>query len=280
MDKREKHPLNLNKRLFKILQPACFFCPALYRLVRGSVFLLLFLSFFACATTPGVEDRKKAETHYNIGLSYLAKNQLRDAFVEFQKAIKLNPKNKEPLNALGLVSAEFKEYENAISYYKRALAIDPDYSGAMNNLGVTYVKTGNWDEAIKYFKMALKDPVYATPESAYSNMGYAYYKKGDYINATNTLEKTIEQYPGFPRPVYFLSLVHMKLGKVNEAIDGFKKAVDIDPKYMDAHWDLANAYLRIGDREKAFEHFRIIAESSVENKRREDALEYIELLKE
>jgi len=42
--------------------------------------------------------------------------------------------------------------------------------------------------------------------------------------------------------------------------------------------EIANAYLRIGERDKALEHFRIIAEKSNDQKMVEEAKEYIMLL--
>lgn len=245
------------------------------------LFLTLTVLFFivSCATSPSVEDVNIADTHYKIGVSYLAKKQINEAFVEFQKAIKLNPEDKNSLNALGLISTEFKEYGNAVTYYKRAISIAPDYPEAMNNLGVTYVKMKELDEAIKYFKMALENPLYPAPQRAYSNMGYTFYTKGDYHNAMQTLKEAIIRYPDFPRPIYFLGLVYIKLGKIETAIEEFKKAVDLAPEYIDAHWELADAYLRIGDEEKAFKHFKVIAESSADNDKGKEALKYLELLK-
>ncbi len=244
------------------------------------LFLALSVALFivSCATAPNVEDVKIADTHYKLGVSYLAREQLNEAFVEFQKAIKFNPKNKNSLNALGLISTEFKEYGDAVTYYKRAISIAPDYSEAMNNLGVTYVKMEEWDEAIKYFKMALENPLYLTPQRAYSNLGYTFYTKGDYHNAMLTLKEAIIRYPDFLQPIYFLGLVYIKLGKIEAAIEEFKKAVNLAPQYIDAHWELANAYLRTGDVGKAFKHFKVIAESSADNDKREDALKYLELL--
>lgn len=253
-------------------------CSRLGRVAEATVFCVLLFS--ACATTQNIEDIKKAETHYKLGVSYLAKEQVHEAFIEFQKAIKLNPKDKDSLNALGLISTEFKEYEKAVNYYKRAISLDPDFSEAMNNLGVTYIRMEKWDEAIEYFKMALRNPVYITPERAYSNLGYAFYKKGDHLNAVNTLKEAIARYPDFPRPIYILGLVYIELGKTQAAIDEFKKAVDIASEYIDAHWELANAYLKLGNKKEAVKHFKIVAESGSNNERSKEALKYIELLKD
>lgn len=270
-----------NSKFFIVCIPSALPCTIWFRaLLRTSLFsVFCILLFYACATTPSVEDVKKAEAHYKLGSSYLAKEQLHKAFIEFQKAIKLNPNDKNSLNALGFISTEFKKYEEAINYYKRAVSADPNFSEAMNNLGATYGRIEEWDEAIKYFKVALKNPLYATPERAYSNMGYAFYKKGDYLNAVDTLKEAIARYPDFPRHFYILGLVYMKLNKNNAAIDEFKKAVDIAPEYIDAHWELANAYLRVGDKKEAVKHFKIVAESG-NDERSKEALRYIDLFKD
>lgn len=249
-------------------------------LLRTSLCSVLCGLFLACATTPTVEDLKKAEAYYKLGVSYLNENKLRESFIEFQKAISLNQEDKDSLNALGLISTRFKEYDKAINYYKRAISIDPHYSEAMNNLGVTYLEIENWDEAIKYFKMALENPLYATPDTAHSNIGYALYKKGDYLNALNTLNDTVKKYPESPQSAYILGLVYMKLNNIKSAIDNFNKAVTLSPKYIDARWELANAYLREGNKGKAIEHFKIVAESNGDTERTREASKYIELLKE
>ena len=123
------------------------------------------LLFSACATVD-TENIKQAETHNKMGASFMSEGKINEAYTEFQKAISLDPKNKESLNQLGYLSALFKKYDDAISYYRRAIASDPGYSDAMNNLGVVYLELENWDEAIKSFKTALKNPLYQSPEKA------------------------------------------------------------------------------------------------------------------
>jgi Tfp pilus assembly protein PilF len=239
----------------------------------------------ACVTAQRQADANKAETHYKLGISYLDKDQINEAFIEFQKAIQLNPGHKESLNLLGYISARFKKYDDAVNFYKRAISISPDYSDAMNNLGVAYVELGNWDDAIKYFKMALKNPVYATPEKPYLNMGYAYYKKGDYASATNAVNEVIDRYPkGMPQfnyfPNYILGLIYVKLGKTDAAIYELKKAEEIAPENIDIHWELANIYMSIGDNKNAISHFKTVSESAADREKSRAALEYIKRLKE
>lgn len=246
------------------------------------LFSIFFVAFFiSCASSPNIEDSNKAETHYKMGYSFFQDNDLKKAYVEFQQVLELDPRHKGALNATGLVlmSREFAEYEDAVNYLNRAISIDPDYSEALNNLGVVYVRMEKWDRAIRYFKRALENQIYLSPDKAYSNLGYAYYKKGDYVNAENTLKKAISRYSNFPQHFYILGLVYMKTGKTRAAIDEFNNAVKLEHRFIEAHWELANAYLRVGDSGKAADHFKIVAERNGSNERGQEALKYLELLK-
>ena len=242
--------------------------------------LCLILFFSACAiNSPNQDSIKKADAHTKLGRSYLNNGQLNEAFIEFQKSIELNPGNKKSLFYLGYISARFKRYDEAISYYKSAVSIDPNYSDAINNLGVTFAEIELWDEAIQQFEAALKNPLYRTPAWAYSNMGFAYYMKGEYIKAENALGEALTRNPLLPRAMYILGLVYTELGNEKAAISEFKKAVGVFPLYMDAHWELANAYLKSGEKAKALKHFSVVAEKDENISRSRKATEFIEGLK-
>jgi type IV pilus biogenesis/stability protein PilW len=245
--------------------------------VLSFVLCVIFLS--SCATAPITDNTKKAEVYYKLGISYLNKNQLKEAYVKFQQAIQINPKDKYSLNALGYISTRFKEYDDAISYYSRAIAIDPNYSEALNNLGVMYIEIKEWDQAAKYFRLALKNPLYLTPDRAYSGLGFALYKKGDYLEAEKTLKESLIRYPDSAQSAHALGLVYMALGKIDPAIETFNKTLDIAPHFIDTHWELAQAYLRVGETRRALDHFEIVAESTDDREKSKKALAYIELLK-
>ncbi|MDH4028032.1 MAG: tetratricopeptide repeat protein [Nitrospirota bacterium] len=241
--------------------------------------LVCVLLFSGCATTQRAEDIKEAEAHNNLGLSYLNNKQTNEAYIEFQKAVRLDPKNKETLNYLGYISAIYKKHDEAISYYKRAIAIDHEYSDAMNNLGLVYLDINNWDMAIKYFKSALNNTLYRTPENAYSSLGYAYYKKKDYLNAEKSLKEGLLRNPAFPLAMYYLGLVYIGQEKYDAAIAELHKAIAFIPDYYEAHWELASIYLILGKNSKALKHLEVVAEENNNNERRRKAQELIRSIK-
>jgi type IV pilus assembly protein PilF len=255
-------------------------CVRVGPLIPGVILSLLFCLFlFSCATAPTIEDMKQAESHNKRGASYLSNGDLNKAFVEFQEALKANPRDKETLNYLGYISTSFGKFKEAVSYYKRAVAIDPNYSDAINNLGTAYARLEQWDKAIEQFKTALSDPTYQTPDRAYSNLGFVYYKKGQYDEAMQYLKEALVRNPVSAQTMYFLGLVYIKLGDDALATDSFMKAIGMRPDYVDAHWELANLYLRTGDKARALKHFEVVAEKGVDAARIRKASEYIQDLK-
>ncbi len=237
------------------------------------------LLFFSCVSAPDPETKNQAEAYNKIGYSYLDSGRLNEAHLEFQKALKLNPTNKETLNYLGYIQYRFENYEEAISYYKRAISIDPKYSDALNSTGVAYAALENWDEAIKYFQAALDNPMYGTPARAFSNMGFAYYKKGDYDSAESSLKEALLRNPIHPRAMYILGMAYGKRGDTEAAIEEYKKAIGIQPDYVEAHWELGKAYLNADRKAKAMKHFSLVIEKDDNLERRREALGYMEQLK-
>lgn len=239
--------------------------------------LILIVTFFSCAGVPAQKDMNKAEAHYKLGLSHALKNEYSEAYIDFQKAIELNPRHKESLNYLGFISTRFSKYDEAVSYYERAISIDRKYSEAMNNLGVLYLETKNWDEAIRYLLMALQNPVYPTPEKAYSNLGLAYLKKDDYQRSRDAINEALTRFHDYPWALHIRGLLLVKQHDDDLAINEFLKVLRALPEYREAHWEIAKAYVRTGERDKAIKHFKKVAESG-NGAISHEAMEYIKLL--
>ena len=65
--------------------------------MRKTIFLLISLVMcLSCATMSKEERLQKASAHYQLGKSYLNNNNIQPAFVEFQKALELDPGNPAP----------------------------------------------------------------------------------------------------------------------------------------------------------------------------------------
>jgi type IV pilus biogenesis/stability protein PilW len=228
--------------------------------------ILVFCIFFLCScATAGLENIEKANAHYQLGVSYLNEDKVQMAYVEFQKAIELNPNNKDVLNALGLIYLRFDDLPKAKDSFLKAVTIDPDFSEAYNNLGGTYGKLGKWSDAVDSFKTALKNPIYKAPERAYWNLGKAYYRLHRFEEAIDAYKDAIKRSPDYYPSYYGLALCYNAKGQYGDAASAFTRAIELDPFFM-------------GDREKAMKYFddkRLTAKSE-ESK---EILDYLEIMR-
>lgn len=86
---------------------------------------------------------------------YIRQNRLELALPEAEKALRLNPRNFEALNARGVVKREqLKDRRGALADFEQATAIRPDYYFAALNQGITLSMLGRLSEASAAFDRA------------------------------------------------------------------------------------------------------------------------------
>lgn len=223
--------------------------------MKKNIYLLILVLLCSCATA-SIEDTQKSSAHYKLGVSYLNENKVQPAFIEFQKALELNPYDKEVLNAIGIIYLmKFEDFPKAIDFFQRAIKVAPDFSEGYNNLGVAYERSKNYNEAIAFYKKAIANLLYRTPEKAYYNLGKVYYRLGQYDEALDTFKEGLKRLADFYPAYYGIALCYNAKGKYGDASTAITKAIEIDPLYKGdkgkAIYDLKQRKLQAkGDEEK------------------------------
>jgi tetratricopeptide (TPR) repeat protein len=159
------------------------------------------------------------------------------------------------------------------------LILKPTYTTARNDLGVVYLELKRWDNAIQQFQMVKDDIFYENSESAILNLGLAYLGKGDYPKALAELKLVIAANPRRLEARLTLGRILFAMDKTEQAINEYKKALDIYKDYGDAHYYLGLAYLKLNNVAAARTSFKEAVRIIPENERGRSALEYLELLK-
>ncbi|MCP9451227.1 MAG: tetratricopeptide repeat protein [Nitrospira sp.] len=183
-----------------------------------------------CAATE--EEIRKSQGYYQEGLATLPGDRQR-AFVSFQKAVQLNPNNKEARYALGHVYAMQGKLTKAEEEFRAAIKIDEDYSEAHTYLGQILASQSRWDEAIKSYRRALANPLYVTPDLAWFHLGRALAQKGDLQAAMEAFEDALTTSPPSVPPAMThleLAQVYIKLGYVTKAREALKQVELLDQK--------------------------------------------------
>ncbi len=97
----------------------------------------------------------------SLGSYYYDQGRLKDAFINFKKALQIRKKDAEVYNNMGVVLIRMGKYENAVSNLIKAIDLKPNYAPAHNNLGAAYELMGQRDMALDHYEKALDiDPNY------------------------------------------------------------------------------------------------------------------------
>jgi type IV pilus assembly protein PilF len=174
-------------------------CPLLV-----SALLIGWLS--GCATSEG--SAQKSKGYYQEGRASLDSDQQK-AFVSFQKAVKLDPNNKEARYGLGHILALQGKLVQAEEEFTIATKLDEDYSEAYTYLGQVLEKQERWTEAIAAFRQALTNPLYATPDLARFHLGRILAHEGNFQGAMEAFEDALVVNPPNVPPAQ----LHLELGR-------------------------------------------------------------------
>jgi type IV pilus assembly protein PilF len=181
----------------------------------------------ACATQEKVQ---KAKGHYQEGVANLDSDR-QHAFVAFQKAVQLNPNHKESHYSLGHLYALQSKYPQAAEEFEQAVRIDPNYSEAHNYLGQVLERQNRWADAIREYRQALGNPLFATPDLSWFNLGRALAHEGDMEGAAQAFEDaTLITPPSVPPAVLALELgrTYSKLGYETKAKETLARVKTLD----------------------------------------------------
>jgi len=122
-----------------------------------------------------------------------------------EKLVAAYPNDERAHFALGGYYFGQQDFAQAITHYKRATELAPDYSTAFNILG------------------------------------YAYRQNEAYSDAENAFKKYIELIPNDPNPYDSYAELLLKMGRFDEAITQYNKALSVDSNFVNSHFGIAAA---------------------------------------
>jgi len=115
------------------------------------------------------QNEQASAVNVQLGIGYLQQNNLELANDKLDKALRQDPNSASAHNAYAILQDRLLQTEKAEYHYKKATTLDPKNSQAANNFGAFLCRHGRELESEKYFMQALKNPLYSTPEFAYTN---------------------------------------------------------------------------------------------------------------
>jgi tetratricopeptide (TPR) repeat protein len=203
---------------------------------------------------------KDAEPYYQLGLAYLATNDVRAAFAYFRKASELNPKHTGAQLKMAELMSRSSSKEDVAGAEKRArdvLSLLPDDAAALNLLAITELRLGKPESAEAHLEQALrKSPSHLQASVTLAKSRLA---RKDVKGAEEALQQAVKTAPKSPDPLVTLGEFYLALRKPAEAEQTFRHALEIDPKSGPALLNLGGLQARSGQLEQASNTYRQLA---------------------
>ncbi len=206
-----------------------------------------------------VEMRPDFDTAWaNLGIAY---REIKDGYQPgldaLHRAIRLKPGSFRHQVYLGLFHYRFGEYDPAEKAYRRALELRPDSVTAWENLATIFLQRNRPDETISALTEALK--IEEIPYT-HSNLGTAYFFRGDYRQAADHYRRATEMEPKNPDLWGNLGDALKMMKQNSEARAAYLRAAGaareklaLSPRDPGAHMTLGLYCARAGDAACALE---------------------------
>jgi tetratricopeptide (TPR) repeat protein len=156
-------------------------------------------------------DSLNEEAWRNIGLSYLNNGEPAKAKKALETAIRINPNSHIAQSYLAVYYQRQNNLQKATELYKAAIGNKINYTFPYIQLGNIYLQSNMFTDALTYFEGGLQRLGRLDPQIL-NSMGTCYLQLRDYNNAVNYLNTAIQQDPNYADAYYNLGLTYSQLG--------------------------------------------------------------------
>jgi tetratricopeptide (TPR) repeat protein len=168
----------------------------------------------------------------------------REALVNLQRAVDLDPFDKSARINFGNTLRMARRFDDALVQYDHALLIDSSSADALNGRACTLVDLERADEAIEDLQAALK--LDSGNRLFHRNLGNCYVKKKDFDRALTHLNLAVYEESRDDQAFFSRGAILLEKGQRIEAVNDFDRALQINPGHVRARWNKAIACLQLG----------------------------------
>jgi tetratricopeptide (TPR) repeat protein len=215
-------------------------------------------------------DPKNYESLYYLALVQMSQHRFVDAKKSALSAIAVEPSNSDAYGALGDATYELGQYEECAAAYQKMLDRRP--STASYSRAAYYRKLiGDVSGAADLLKRAYELADYNDPENrawCLFQLGNLAFGAGKLDEAEKLYSMAVEIFPNYYNALAGLGKVNAALGKTENSINYYKKAINIVPmpEFVSALGDVLTAAVRSQEAKRQYELVEFIGNLSKINK--------------
>jgi Tfp pilus assembly protein PilF len=134
-----------------------------------------------------------------------------------------------------------RDWRSARAAYQEMVEADPDNPPALANLGAVEYRLKEYDSAIRHLERAVA--LRPSLAQTWLTLGMVHYERDDPLRALSAISRAVAEKPDDPRAHNQLAAAAKALGWHGAAESELQRALDLDPEYAEAHFNLALIYL-------------------------------------
>jgi type IV pilus assembly protein PilF len=170
-----------------------------------------------------------ARINTRLAMEYLKLGHLEVARDKIERALVQNPRDVSVQLGAGLVYERLLDTQRAEKHFRQALRTDSTHPEAQNALGAFLCRNGEWVRGEAMFVNAARNPLYRTPEVAYTNAGVCAHKAGRLEQAEQYLRQALAQRAIYPEALLQLASVSYERGSFLQARAFVQRFLDVTP---------------------------------------------------
>lgn len=143
-----------------------------------------------------ISARARAEELWREAYAQQMNGELAEAIALYQASIEVYP-TAEAHTFLGWSYSFLGRYDDAIEECRQAIMLDPDFGNPYNDIGVYLMEKDQLPQAVPWLIKATHAPRYEAPHFPWMNLGRIYEKIGPWDEAINCYRRAIELEPDY-----------------------------------------------------------------------------------